>query len=225
MSTKFASTMKTLAAGMGAATFLFVQQAAAVNDGITRFRVKNCTDFKVLVCTFNKDDNVLALPYDYNKVEPSKKERASCGSPNRCKVFTVISSRDYQRVKNQGLLGQAGSWGGAGLAAGAGAAVAANAGLTLATGGTWLIVVAGSVAGSMAVGAVIDDIEAANAAKTCANAVKDMKKAISEIPDAKVRKEARDGLKRNVSGTWPKYEPYSYVMKNGVPALVKGDKC
>ena len=228
MSIEFARPMKTVAAGVAAAAFLFAQQAVADNNGITRFAVRNCTDAKVVICTYNKDDSILAVPYDVNVIKPGKKNRASCGSPNQCKAFSLISNEDIKKVlTNPLILGT--SAGGAGLF---GAAAGPWTSLNL-MGGTSLsfeaIAGIGVVAGvAIGVGGFIGSVKTVNAveaAKTCERALKDARKAISDITDAKLRQAARASLRRTLSGSWPKYKNYSFVTQDGVPALVEGDKC
>ena len=219
MSIAFAKVMKTVAAGVAAAGFLFVQQAVASDSGITRFAVRNCTHARVLVCTYNKDDSLLTLPYDVNKIQPSEKKRASCGSANRCKAFSVFS---YEDIKKADIL-SAVMWG-----AGAGSVLGLGAGIALAdAAGVYAVGLgpAGALAGAGIGIAVVRTFDAAEAGKTCERALKDTRKAIDGITDDKLRRAARDGLKRKLAGSWPKYKDYSLVNQNGVPVLVEGDKC
>ena len=95
MSIAFDQVMKTVAAGAAATAFLFVQQAAANDDGISRFAVKNCTQAKVIICAYDKNDSSLAIPYDGNVISAGGKKKSSCGSANQCKVFAAVKSSDF----------------------------------------------------------------------------------------------------------------------------------
>jgi hypothetical protein len=226
MSTELARKLKALATGVSAAAFLFVQQSAADNNGINRFAVRNCTNVDVLICTYNKDDDILAIPYDANRIKPGDKKRASCGSANQCKAFSLVSSADIKKVTTSPealalLSGMAGAGGlGGGFAVGLIVAAGTGVGSAMAIGP-----LAGAAIGAGGAIAVVKTIDAVNAGKTCDRALKDAKKAISDITDADAKKMARDAMQRTVAGSWPKYKNYSFVTQNGVPALVKGDKC
>ena len=221
MSTGVARIMKVATAGLAAAAFLFAQQAAADNNGITRFAVRNCTDADVLICTYNKDDSFLTVPYDANKIQPSEKKRASCGSADRCKVFSLISFKDINKFSS---LKQDAS---AAAAGAAGAAVGAAVGFMALTGAgpVTLAILGGAAVGAGGTIAIVKTFNAASDSKACDRALTDTKKAISEIADDQMRKAARDALDRKLEGSWPKYKNYSLVTKNGVPVLVQGDKC
>ena len=238
MSIEFARPMKTVATGIAAAAFLFAQQAAADNLGITRFAVRNCTHADVLICTYNKDDSLLKIPYDANKIQPGEKKRASCGSANRCKAFSLISANDVKKVitSNEELAVLSGSAATGGMTVGLGAGIAFIK-IGEALGANFLTLdsmivpmfvgaaVGAAVAGGGFIG-VVKTINVAKAGETCEQALKDSRKLISEMDDAKVRQGARDALKRTLGGSWPKYKNYSLVTQaNGVPVLVEGDKC
>jgi hypothetical protein len=232
MSIEFARAMKTAAAGFAAAAVLFVQPSAAGNIGITRFAVKNCTDAKVLICAYDKTDNILAIPYDAKTVGSGNRRRFSCGSANRCKVFSAVSSKDIKKIVNGTVATAVGAPTAAAGAAYAGIASygaymwAANGTAASAASGTvaglaGILVVAGS--GALGVMASIDAVKASDA---CKKALKDSRQLISDATDADAKQAARDGLKRTLSGSWPNYKNYSFVTQdNGVPALVEGDKC
>ena len=225
MSIELARAMKTVAAGLAATAFLFVQPAAADNNGITRFAVRNCTGVQVLICTYNKDDSILAIPYDANRILIGEKKRASCGSADRCKVFSMISTEDVDKVADRQTLNTVTAVTGlSGLAIG----TLGGAALTVGTdSGAFLIA---GIAGGAAIGggtpiALAKTFDAVNAGKTCERVLKDARKVIGDIRGSKVREAFRDSLKRTLSGSWPKYKNYSFVRQNGVPTLVEGDKC
>jgi hypothetical protein len=224
MSIEFSRAL-TAAAGIAAAVLLCAQQAAADNNGITRFAVRNCTGVQVLICTYNKDDSILAIPYDANRIQAGEKKRASCGSAQRCKVFSLISTKDVDKVISPEALTTSTAVNGVtGIVGGiVGGAMMASENGTMAFLPAGLV--AGFALGAGAPIAVVKTIDAVNAGKTCEGALKDMRKAISEIRGSKVREAFRDSLKRTLSGSWPKYKNYSFVRENGVPVLVEGDKC
>ena len=193
MSIEFARALKTVAAGIAATGFLFVQQAAAADDGISRFAVKNCTQSSVLICAYDKTDSSLLIPYDANSIKPGDKKKSSCGSADRCKVVAVVAARTNVDTS---------------------ANTEVSVALTLGTFG-----VAGVIIGTMATKNGI------KAAVACKGALKDAKDAISAMTDASAKKKAQDALKQKLETSWPKYKDYSFVTENGVPTLVKGDKC
>jgi hypothetical protein len=72
--------------------------AQADVNGINRFKVRNCTAAEVMVCAYDKTDNILAIPYHARKVAPGETEKFSCGYANRCKVLTGTTDSDFNRV-------------------------------------------------------------------------------------------------------------------------------
>ena len=115
--------------------------AIADNKGINRLAIRNCSPAKMLICVYDKKDNVLAIPYHAKRVKPGEKERFSCGSANRCKVFMGTDHSGMQRLldkqKNQILV-----WAGAG-AAGSGA-------LTVGVGGYATMAIIGATGAGLA---------------------------------------------------------------------------
>ena len=219
MSIEFARAVKTAAAGVAAASFLFVQPSAADNNGITRFAVRNCTPAQVLFCTYNKDDNIFAIPYDANKIQSGEKKRSSCGSAERCKVFSLISNKDVSKVLTNPLV--LGPVTAASTATGAAAGAVFLPASFLPVG-----IAAGAAIGGGTTIAVVKSINAVEAGKTCAQALKDAKKAFDAMPAGATKQAIRDAQKPKLSGSWPKYKNYSFVVQpNGVPTLVEGDKC
>ena len=226
MSIELTRPMKTAAAGIVAVAFLFVQQAAADNNGINRFAVRNCTTVNLLVCAYDATDDNFDIPYDANMIKPGAKRRSSCGSADRCKVITAISSKDVKKFlskqdyeKWEGLAGGVGGF--VGILGGFGVGFWAAEG----TGVLVTSVAVGAAVGAGSAIAVVKTIEGVDDGNKCKQALRANKKAMDGIEDPKLRKRAQDELKQNIGGSWPKYRNFSLVVKDGLPVLVRGDKC
>lgn len=210
--------------------------AMADTNGITRFAVRNCTPAKMLVCAYDKTDSILAIPYHAKRVAPKEKERFSCGSAKRCKVFMGMDVGGIKKVlsssTNQAIVGTtAGAAGSVALTVGSGGTAtmmliaASNVGLAGAIGisvGTGVIAAGVAVGAAMAVVKTIDGVEAG---KMCKKMMKEQKKVINAIDDPDLRASAKDSLKEKINGRWPKYKNHSMIMKGGIMKLVEGDKC
>lgn len=211
--------------------------AKADDNGINRLAVRNCTEAKMLVCAYDKTDNILAIPYHARRIKPRQKERLSCGSANRCKLFMgtdvggmkkVLSSKTNSNI----VYGVGGAAGSIALTYGVGGtatmAVIGAAGVGLA-GALGIAAAGGVVATSAALGtvlAVVKTIDGVEAGKMCKTMMREQRKVISKIDDKKLRNQARDSFKRKLKGRFPKYKNYSIVVqKNGLLQVVSGDKC
>lgn len=210
--------------------------AVADQNGITRFSVRNCTPAKMLVCAYDKTDSILAIPYHARRVAPEEKERFSCGSSKRCKVFMGMDVGGIKKVlsssTNQAIVGTtAGTAGSIALTVGSGGTAtmaliaASNVGLAGAIG---ISLGAGLVAAGVAVGtamAVVKTIDGFEAGKMCKKMMRQQKKIINAIDDPDLRKSAKDSLKDKIKGRWPKYKNYSMIIESGSMKFVEGDKC
>ncbi len=210
--------------------------ATADENGITRFAVRNCTPAKILVCAYDKTDSILAIPYHARRIQPGKKERFSCGSAKRCKVFLGAAEDGFKRVlgntTGQAITGVAGgATGTVGLAVGSGSyatmylIAAADVGLAGAIGMsvTGGVLVAGAAVGS--VFAVVKTIDGFAAGDMCKKMMKEQKKTIKGIQDDKLRKLANDSRKVKIKGRWPKYKNYRVETKSGAIVFKEGNDC
>ena len=220
---------------------VFIAGMAAIpvladENGITRFAVRNCTPAKILVCAYDKTDSILEIPYHAKRIQPGKKERFSCGSAERCKVFLGAAEDGFKRIlgnaTGQTITGVAGGVAGsAGLAVGSGSyatmylIAAANVGLGGAVGMSVAggVLVAGAAVGS--VFAVVKTIDGFAAGDMCKKMMKEQKKTIKGIEDPKLRKFANDARKEKLKGRWPKYKNYQVKSKDGVISFKEGDNC
>ena len=207
----------------------------ADENGINRFAIRNCTDLKILACAYDKTDNILAIPYHAKRIKPGEKERFSCGSSNRCKVFMGMSKDKLEEVldsaTNTYIVGSVGAGAAqAGLIVGGGSAAtmyligAAEVGLAGAVG---MSVAGAALMAGVGVGsvfAVVETIDGINAGKTCKKMMRDQRKAIDKIEDPELRKKARDSLKEKLEGRWPKYKNYTVQANDGVMRFIEGDK-
>ena len=210
--------------------------AAADENGITRFAVRNCTPAKMLVCAYDKTDSILAIPYHANHVKPGKKKRFSCGSAKRCKVFMGASEDKIKEIldttSGKAIIGVTGGvTGTVGLAVGSGSYVtmyligAAEVGLAGAIGMSVAggVLVAGAAVGT--VFAVTKTIDGFEVGKMCKRMMKDQKKIISGIQDDDIKQLAKDSRKVKIKGRWPKYKNYKMVMEQAVMVFKEGDGC
>ena len=112
----------------------FVAQAPAHAGGdISNFKVKNCTTERMFVCSFDKTDSLMNIPYKAAGVQPGDKKEFGCASIGRCKVIIGVSKKKSKSTLSSGMKTAvaAGSATAAGVAAGAaGGAAASGAGAT-----------------------------------------------------------------------------------------------
>jgi hypothetical protein len=221
---------------VAAMTAMAATSSFADDKGINRFTVKNCTSAKILVCSYDKTDNILAIPYYARRISAGEKDRFSCGSAKYCKVFFGAAGDGFKRIlgnnTGQAIVGTtAGVSGSVGLTVGAGGYAtmyligAAQVGVAGALGisAAGAVVVAGAAVGT--VFAVVKTIDGLAAGDMCKKMMKDQKKIISSIDDDKLRALANDSRKVRVKGRWPGYKNYRVTEKNGAIVFAEGDSC
>ncbi len=216
-------------------SFLAPAALADVN-GLNRLAVRNCTKIKIVMCAYDKTDSLLLVPYHARRISPGEKERFSCGSSKRCKMFSGLDAGSVKKFLNS-VKNQAAVWVptsvGAGIALGYASGstvtmmiiIAADAGLVGAVG---ISVGAGVVAAGAVVGAAygaVKLVDGFEAGKMCKKMMKDQKDVINGITDPGLRASAKKTFKRTLKGRWPKYKNYSMVMDGPAMKLVEGDHC
>jgi hypothetical protein len=233
--TRRMSSSTILFAGVLLAWSFWAPAAIADPNGINRFAVRNCTAVKLMMCAYDKTDSILAIPYHAKRIAVGEKERFSCGSSGRCKVFSGLDAGSVKKIlssqNNQAAFGVPTAVG-AGIALNVGGStavvtliIAADVGLVGAlaiTGGAALLA-SGAVVG--AAYGVVKTIDGFEAGKMCKKMMSDQKKVINSITDPKVRSSAKGTLKKSIKGRWPKYKNYSMIMDGASMKLVGGDKC
>jgi hypothetical protein len=93
------------ARGLGAvAVALFMQQAPAIAAGaITTFNVKNCTSERVFVCSFDKTDSLMKIPYKAAGVQAGDRKEFGCASLGKCKVIIGVSKKKSKDILSAGM--------------------------------------------------------------------------------------------------------------------------
>ncbi|MBZ6378581.1 hypothetical protein B5C34_12160 [Pacificimonas flava] len=172
----------TIWAGVAAAALVLPTVPAYAGGDITNFNVKNCTQQRMFVCSFDKTDSLMKIPYKARGVQPGDKKEFGCASLNKCKVIIGVSKKKSTNTLSSGMQAAL-SAGSASAAAGAGAAglgyvlgsaavageLAAGTGLTVAgaaADAAILTGVGGAAAGmaimAVAVGGAVAGIEIAD---------------------------------------------------------------
>ena len=100
---------------------LMAQLPAHAGGDVSNFKVKNCTTERMFVCSFDKTDSSMKIPYKAAGVQPNDKKEFGCASLGRCKVIIGVSKKKSKNTLSSGMQ--------AALATGAGSA-AAIAGMT-----------------------------------------------------------------------------------------------
>src|SRR5690606_24547425 len=101
---------KHLTGFLAAASMALVLPAAPAHAGgdITNFNVENCTDETIFVCSFDKTDSAMKIPYkagrikDVNNKDGNRKE-FGCASLNKCKVIIGVSNKKTKRTLSSGM--------------------------------------------------------------------------------------------------------------------------
>ena len=229
----------------------FPQSAQADPNGWTKFAIRNCTSQRVYVCSFDKTDSLMYIPYHSSGIKPGKKKDYSCASDGRCKVTIGISEKSAKKLlSNDELAGAAVAVGalsgvGAGLVGGsmaassiagavtvsqfwsAGAATGLTAATTTVTVGT-MAVAAGAVAiGAGVTVAVIKTIDGLKAGELCKKVKKAQMKVVKAIVDDGLRKAAKKAIKQSVKGKsgLSGRQGYKLGTVDGKFVLKKGNKC
>jgi len=141
------------------------QTPALAGADVSNFNVRNCTSEHIFVCSYDKTDGSLKIPYKARGVAPNKRQEYGCASIGRCKVLVGVSNKNRgnhminQVVENDPVtLAVAGF---AGYTAGtvliAASVSAGTAPLTVAAGtGVGLVVMAVAVGGAVGLMEIVD---------------------------------------------------------------------
>jgi hypothetical protein len=126
------STPRYLSVLSAAAMALILPQAPVHAGGdITNFNVRNCTQDRAFVCSFDETDSLMNVPYKARGIQPGKKKDFGCASLGKCKVIIGVSKRTSKKTLSVGME--------AGIAAGA-VALGAGAGAASTTTMLWVMV-------------------------------------------------------------------------------------
>ena len=128
-------------AAMSLAT-LIAQSPARAGGDITNFNVRNCATERIFVCSFDKTDSLMKVPYDARGIQPGDRKEFGCASLKKCKVIIGVSKRKSKSTLSSGMK--------AAIATGS-VAAAGIAGVT----GVGAGVVAGSATGTMYIGSEV----------------------------------------------------------------------
>ena len=85
---------------IGAASLaLFMAQAPAhAASDVSNFNVRNCTSQRIFVCSFDKNDDRMKIPYKAAGIQPNKRKEFGCASLGRCKVIVGVSKRTAKQT-------------------------------------------------------------------------------------------------------------------------------
>jgi hypothetical protein len=150
----FARALCTL--GSASLTFAILQTPAKAGGDITNFNLKNCASERIFVCSFDKTDSLMKIPYKAAGVQPGDRKEFGCASIGRCKVIIGVSKRKTKKTLSSGMETAltAGSATGAGVAgASAGLFYTVGMGVMNTSVAAVTIVGAGAVGAFVAIGA------------------------------------------------------------------------
>ncbi|MBZ6378583.1 hypothetical protein B5C34_12150 [Pacificimonas flava] len=90
---------------LSAASLAFAMPAAPALAGgdITNFKVKNCTQERMFVCSFDKTDSLMKIPYKARGIQPGDKREFGCASLKKCKVIIGVSKKKPNRTLSEGV--------------------------------------------------------------------------------------------------------------------------
>jgi hypothetical protein len=117
--------------GLGAVglVILLAQTPACAGGDISNFKVKNCTTERMFVCSFDKTDGLMKIPYKAGGIQPGDKREFGCASIGRCKVIVGVSKRKTKKTLSEGMKAAMST-----AAGGAGVIAVGSGGLFVATG-------------------------------------------------------------------------------------------
>jgi hypothetical protein len=82
---------------------LMAQTPARAAADITNFNVKNCTSERVFVCSFDKTDSLMKIPYKAAGIQPGDRKEFGCASLDKCKVIIGVSKRKSRNTLSAGM--------------------------------------------------------------------------------------------------------------------------
>jgi hypothetical protein len=86
------------ALGAAGLAFFIAQAPADAAGGVSAFKVTNCTTERMFVCSFDKTDRLMNIPYDAKGLKPDDKKAFACASLGRCKVIIGVSKEKKKRT-------------------------------------------------------------------------------------------------------------------------------
>ena len=125
-SLKARMTKWTGAVGVAAIALALPQAPAQAGGDITNFKVKNCTRERIFVCSFDKTDGLMNIPYKARGIQPGDKKEFGCASIGRCKVIIGVSRKTSKKTLSAGMEAALST-----ASAGAGAVAVGSGGLFL----------------------------------------------------------------------------------------------
>ena len=93
----------TWAIGAAFLALLMAQAPAHAGGDVSNFKVKNCTTERMFVCSFDKADNSMKIPYKAAGLGPGDKKEFGCASLGRCKVIIGVSKKKKARTLSEGM--------------------------------------------------------------------------------------------------------------------------
>jgi hypothetical protein len=89
------------AVALGAACLAIVMPhvPALAGGDITNFKVRNCTSERIFVCSFDKTDSLMKVPYKAKGIQPTDQKQLGCASLGKCKVIIGVSDKKKGKHK------------------------------------------------------------------------------------------------------------------------------
>ena len=88
-----------IAGALGASLALCMMQDPAHAGGdVSNFNVRNCTSERIFVCSFDKTDSLMKVPYKARGIQPGDRKEFGCVSIGRCKVIIGVSKRKAKQT-------------------------------------------------------------------------------------------------------------------------------
>jgi hypothetical protein len=150
------------------AVFVAQTPAHAAAD-ITNFNIKNCTSERIFVCSFDKNDSLMKIPYKARGIQPGDRKEFGCASIGRCKVIIGVSRKTSKNTLSSGMTTALSATSGAGAALAVGSVgglyIAYLAGVPAAASGALMLAMPVATLGaivSVGVGGAVAGIEIAD---------------------------------------------------------------
>ena len=89
--------------GAASLSLLLPQTPVQAGGDITNFKVKNCTRERIFVCSFDKTDGLMDIPYKARGIQPGDKKEFGCASIGRCKVIIGVSRKTSKKTLSAGM--------------------------------------------------------------------------------------------------------------------------
>jgi hypothetical protein len=79
------------------------QVPALAGGDITSFKVRNCASERIFVCSFDKTDSLMKIPYKAKGIKPGDKKQLGCASLKKCKVIIGVSKKKTKKTLSKGM--------------------------------------------------------------------------------------------------------------------------